>query len=521
MPQPVAFGKRALSDVVTPLSGMIAMQQAETFDVVIVGAGISGLSAAWHFQNERPGTTFVALDQEASFGGTWLTHAFPGIRSDSDLYTFGFRFKPWVGPPIATAAEIQAYLGEMIAENDLGSHLRFGHTIETASWSSETARWTVTARLASGEERVFSAKFLYMAQGYFKHRQGYMPEWPGMEAFKGPIVHTEEWDGSVDYAGKRVVLIGSGATAATVIPVLAETAAMVTMVQRSPTWFFAAPNVNETADMLRALDVDESWVHEITRRKINFDQDATVRRCAEEPDVVAAELTEGIRALLPEGFDMKHFTPSYRPWKQRLAFVPNGDMFAAISAGKADVVTGEIASFTETGLAMQDGSHVDADIVLAATGFHLCVMGDIGFSVDGKAIDWNDTVTWRGMMFTGVPNMVWVFGYLRASWTLRADMVSRFVCRLLDHMALRGAASVVPALRPEDADMPLSSWIDTDDFNANYILRDQHKLPRRGNRREWAHSQDYWREKDEFPLLDLDDSALAYAAERPEAIAAE
>ncbi len=493
----------------------------EHFDVVVVGAGISGLSAAWHFKNERPGTTYVVLDRELSFGGTWLTHQFPGIRSDSDLYTFGFRFKPWVGPPIATAGEIRAYLGEMIAENDLAPHLRFGHNIETAEWSSLTSTWTVTARLVSGEAKIFTANFLFMAQGYFKHRTGYMPEWPGMERFKKPIVHTEAWDESIDYSGKRVALIGSGATAATVIPVMAETAAQVTMVQRSPTYFFAAPNANETADMLRALDIDESWVHEITRRKINFDQDAMCRRCVEEPEVVKAELLELVKSLLPDGFDMKHFTPSYRPWKQRLAFVPNGDMFAAISAGKAGVVTGEIETFTETGLTMTDGTTVDADIVMAATGFHLCVMGDIAFTIDGRRLEWNDTVTWRGMMFTGVPNMVWVFGYLRSSWTLRSDMVSSFVCRLLDHMKARGAVAVVPALRPEDKDMPLSSWIDTDDFNANYILRDQHKLPKRGNKRDWQHTQDYWREKDEFPLLDLDDPSLVYSGSRNDAIAAE
>ncbi|NJC08889.1 flavin-containing monooxygenase [Polymorphobacter fuscus] len=494
---------------------------AEHFDVVVVGAGISGLSAAWHFKNERPGTRFVVLEREASFGGTWLTHKFPGIRSDSDLYTFGFRFKPWVGPPIATAEEIRAYLGEMIAENDLSQYLRFGHTIETAEWSSETSTWTVTARLDSGETRTFTANFLYMAQGYFKHRQGYMPEWPGMADFKGPIVHTEEWDGSIDYAGKRVALIGSGATAATVIPAMANTAEMVTMVQRSPTYFFPAANANETADMLRALKVDEEWVHEITRRKINFDQDTVCRRCVEEPEAVKAELLEAVRSLLPEGFDMKHFTPSYRPWRQRLAFVPNGDMFEAIRDGKAGVVTGEIARFTENGLAMTDGTTVEADIVLAATGFNLCVMGDIAFRIDGKPLDWNDTVTWRGMMFTGVPNMVWVFGYLRASWTLRADMVSRFVCRLLDHMADRGASAVVPALRPEDHNMPLSSWIDTDDFNANYILRGQDKLPKRGDKREWQHTQDYWREKDEFPALDLDDRALVYSGAQAGSIAAE
>ncbi|MFZ4690326.1 MAG: flavin-containing monooxygenase [Polymorphobacter sp.] len=490
------------------------MAAPEHFDVLIVGAGISGLSAAWHLKTERPGTSFAVLEREASFGGTWLTHKFPGIRSDSDLYTFGFRFKPWVGPPIATAAEIQAYLGEMIDENDLGGHLRFGITIETAEWSSAESLWTLTARRASGEALVFTASFLWMCQGYYKHRKGYLPEWPGMDQFKGPIVHTEEWDDSIDYAGKRVALIGSGATAATVIPAMAPTAAHLTMVQRSPTYFHAAPNANETADMLRQLDIDESWIHEITRRKINFDQDVITRRCVEEPDVVAAELLGVVQSLLPEGFDMKHFTPSYRPWKQRLAFVPNGDMFEPFRTGKASVVTGEIATFTETGLSMKDGTTVEADIVLAATGFDLCVMGDIAFRIDGRRLDWNDTVTWRGMMFTGVPNMVWVFGYLRSSWTLRADMISHFVCRLLGNMAARGASAVVPALRPEDADMPLSSWIDTEDFNANYILRGQDALPRRGNKREWQHTQDYWREKDEFPVLDLDDTALVYSGRR-------
>ncbi len=493
----------------------------EHLDVLIVGAGISGLSAAWHLKHRLPGTSFAALEREASYGGTWLTHKFPGIRSDSDLYTFGFRFKPWVGPPIATAAEIQAYLGEMIEENDLAGHLRYGHSIETASWSSETSTWTIRARLASGEAREFTCGFLWMAQGYYRHRQGYMPEWQGMDRFRGSIHHTEEWDDSIDYAGKRVALVGSGATAATAIPAMAKTAAKVTMVQRSPTYFYPASNANETADMLRQLDIDESWVHEIVRRKVNFDQDVICRRCVEEPEAVTAELLGAVQSLLPDGFDMKHFTPGYRPWRQRLAFVPDGDLFAAIREGKADVVTGEIETFTETGLQMKDGSTVEADMVVAATGFHLCVMGDIAFSIDGKALDWADTVTYRGMMFTGVPNLVWVFGYLRASWTLRADMISEFVCRLLPHMLARGAGSVRVALRDEDADMELSSWIDTEDFNANYILRGQHALPRRGNKRDWQHTQDYWREKDEFPVLDLDGAEFVYAGPQQSAIAAE
>ncbi|PZN92666.1 MAG: FAD-containing monooxygenase EthA [Alphaproteobacteria bacterium] len=491
------------------------------FDVLVVGAGISGLSAAWHLKHNLPDTSFAVLEREGSYGGTWLTHKFPGIRSDSDLYTFGFHFKPWVGPPIATADEIQAYLGEMIDENDLGPNIHYGHSIETASWSNETATWTLVARIASGETRTFTANFLWMCQGYYRHRQGFMPDWPGMDRFKGPILHTEEWDENTDYAGKRVILIGSGATAATVIPEMAKAAAHVTMVQRSPTYFFPASNANETADMLRQLAIDESWIHEIVRRKVNFDQDVTVRRCAEEPDVVAAELIGGVQALLPEGFDMKHFTPNYRPWRQRLAFVPDGDLFAAIRDGKAGAVTGEIETFTETGLSMKDGTTVDGDMIVAATGFNLCVLGDIRFSIDGEPLDFSKTVTYRGMMFTGVPNMVWVFGYLRASWTLRADMISHFVGRLLAHMKAKGATAVVPKLRPEDHNMPLSSWIDTDDFNANYILRGQGELPQRGNKREWQHSQDYWRERDEFPVIDLDGAEFAYSYNQARAIAAE
>ncbi len=495
--------------------------QTEHFDVIIVGAGISGLSAAWHLQTHLPGTSFLALEREESYGGTWHTHKFPGIRSDSDLYTFGFHFKPWIGPPIATAAEIQAYLGEMIAENDLARHIRYGHSIIAANWSSERALWTVTARLASGEERSFTAGFLHMCQGYYRHRKGYMPKWQGMDRFPGPIVHTEEWDESLDYAGKRVVVIGSGATAATVIPAMAPTAAKVTMVQRSPTYFFPAPNANELAETLKPLSLDPAVLHEIVRRKINYDQAELVRRCAEEPDAVKAELLAAVQALLPEGFDMAHFTPSYRPWRQRVAFVPDGDMFTAIREGKAGVATGEIETFTETGLTLKTGEMIDADIVVAATGFDLCMLGDIAFSVDGAAFDFPESVTYRGMMFTGLPNLIWVFGYLRTSWTMRADMISQFLCRLLAHMKAKGADAVTVALRPEDQDMTLSSWIDTEDFNANYILRSLDKLPRAGAKREWQHTQDYWREKDELPAVDLGGAEFVYTAARQTAIAAE
>jgi cation diffusion facilitator CzcD-associated flavoprotein CzcO len=483
-------------------------------DVLVVGAGISGLSAAWHLKQRLPHKRFVVLEREASFGGTWLTHKFPGIRSDSDLYTFGFGFKPWVGPPIATAAEIQAYLGEMIAENGLDAVIRYNHSIEMAEWDSATARWTLTACLPDGSRRRYRANFLWMAQGYYRHHQGYWPDYPGMDQFKGPILHTEEWDENTDYGGKRVVLIGSGATAATVVPAMAEKAAHITMIQRSPTYFMPGQNVNETAELLRPLGLDPAVVHDVVRRKILFDQDQIVAQCRAAPEAVAAELLAGVQALLPDGYDMRHFTPGYRPWRQRLAFVPDGDLFAGIRAGKADVVTGTIARFTPAGIEMQDGTQVPADMIVLATGFNLCVFGDIAFSIDGKPLNMGDTVTWRGMMFTGVPNLVWVFGYFRASWTLRSDMISEFTCRLLKHMDEKGVDRVDVRLPAELADAPRGLWVDPEDFNPGYLARDQHLLPKTAPGDEWRHTQDYWREKDEIPRVDLDGPAFAYARAR-------
>jgi cation diffusion facilitator CzcD-associated flavoprotein CzcO len=485
---------------------------AEHFDVLVVGAGISGVGAAWHLTHQLPGTSFVVLEALGSYGGTWLSHNFPGIRSDSDLYTFGYRFKPWVGPPIATAAEIQSYIGSVIDESDLGRHIRYGHRIDTASWDSKANRWTIEAvRTDTGEKRAFTANFLWMCQGYYRHRQGFMPDWPGMKDYKGTLGHAEEWPEDLDYAGKRVVVIGSGATAATIIPEMAKTAAHVTMLQRSPTYFIPGLNEDVLANQLRALQVDEAWIHEIVRKQRNFEQKELTRRCFEEPEVVREELLTAVRSLLPEGYDMKHFTPNYRPWRQRVAFVPDGDLFAGISAGKASVVTDEIDHFTDKGIALKSGESLEADIIVAATGFNLNVLGDIQFVIDGQPLDFSKTVTWRGMMFTGVPNMVWVFGYFRASWTLRADMVADFVCRLLPHMKKKGAHAVVPALRPEDHNMPLGPWIDEENMNSGYLARGMHLLPRAGDKPEWRHSQDYWTEKDMFPSIDLDDAALKYS----------
>lgn len=489
-----------------------ATASVEHFDVLIVGAGISGVGSAYHLTTQLPDTRYVVLEAQNDFGGTWLTHKYPGIRSDSDLHTFGYRFKPWTSAPIATAAEIRAYMGEVIAENGLARHIRYRHRIVSASWSSDDNVWRVEAvRTDTDEPLQFTAKFLWMCQGYYRHSEGYTPEWPGMDGYQGRIVHPQNWPDDLALKDRKVVVIGSGATAATLVPAIAESCGHVTMLQRSPTYFRTGRNAIELAETLRELQIDETWIHEIVRRKTLYDQHVFSRRAETDPEGVTRDLLAGVRAVLTPDFDIDtHFTPSYRPWRQRIAFVPDADLFQSFKSGKASVVTDEIATFNAAGLALKSGKQLDADVIITATGFHLSVLGDIAFTIDGKPLDFADTVTYRGMMFTGVPNLVWVFGYLRASWTLRADLVADFVVRLLAHMKKKGVAKVVPALRPEDAGMPLQPWIDPENFNPGYLMRDMHLMPKGGAKREWQHSQDYWTEKDEFPAIDLDDAALTY-----------
>jgi len=490
----------------------IQPQKTEAFDVVIVGAGISGIGGAYHLTKQCPGVRFVVLEALESFGGTWLTHRYPGIRSDSDLYTFGYRFKPWIGPPVATADEIRKYMGEVIVENDLAKHIRYSHKIQSASWSSADNLWTVDAiRTDTGERLRFTANFLWMCQGYYRHSQGYTPEWKDMELFKGQIVHPQTWPKDLDYRDKNVLVIGSGATTATVVPAIAAETRHTTVLQRSPTYFYPAPNKNEVADMLRELAIDETWIHEIVRRKILHDQELLTRLCIEQGDLAREQLLAGVRGYLPEETVKEHFTPKYRPWQQRLAYVPDGDLFKGILSGKASMVTDEIDRFTEKGVLLKSGRELQADIIVTATGFNISVLGDIAFRIDGKRLDLHDTVTYRGMMFTGVPNLLWVFGYFRASWTLRADLLSDFVCRLLNHMKAKGAKRVSVALRPEDRDMPLLPWIDPNNFNPGYLTRALHLLPKRGDKPEWQHTQDYWAEKTAIPAIDLDAKEFVYA----------
>lgn len=490
-----------------------AADGVEHVDVLVVGAGISGVGAAYHLQRQTPWANFAVLEAHESYGGTWWLHRYPGARSDSDLYTFGYRFKPWTNAPIASRAEILKYMGEVIEENGLDRHIRYSHKITRASWSEAAKTWTVEG--VQGPDQApfrIACGFLWMCQGYYRHAQGYTPDWPGFADYKGVVVHPQTWPEDLDYKGKRVVLIGSGATAATVVPAIAEEAAHVTVLQRSPTYFFPGRNVDELADTLRQLEVDETWVHEIVRRKRLYDQKMLTERCLAEPDAVAAELLGGVQAFLGDKFDARHFTPRYRPWQQRLAFVPEGDLFQRIAAGQATMVTDHIERFTETGIVLQSGETLEADIVITATGFDLSPTGDIAFEVDGRPYDFAESVTYRGMMFTGAPNLVWVFGYFRASWTLRVDLVADFVCRLLAHMRETGAAKVEVALRPEDAGMAIGPWIDPEDMSSTYLQRGVHLLPKAGDKPEWRHNQDYWREKDELPAIDLTDPVFRYDA---------
>ena len=487
-------------------------ESATHVDVLIVGAGISGVGSAYHLQDQSPNKSYLILEMKDTFGGTWETHKYPGVRSDSDLYTFGYRFKPWVGAPIASAEEILKYMGEVIEENGIDQHIRYGHRIDRCRWSSDDNLWTVEAtRLADGAELAFTCNFLWMCQGYYDHENPYVPDWPGMDQYQGQFIHAQLWDPEIDYTGKKVLVIGSGATAATVIPAFAEKAEHVTMLQRSPTYFFCSENKNELADRLREIGIDEPTIHRVVRAQIMYDQDVLTKRCQTEPDAVFEELKELVRMYAGQDFEFEpHFTPKYRVWQQRLAFCPEGDVFKAAVDGKLTVVTDTLDTFTEKGVRTSSGEEIEADIIVACTGFHLSVMGNIPFEVDGEAVDWHETVNYRGMMFTGVPNLAWVFGYFRASWTLRVDMLGDFICGLLNHMDELGAKRVDVAFREQDKDMEILPWIEEDNFNPNYLMRDIDKLPQRGNKAEWRHNQDYWSERDEIPAIDLDGEEFVY-----------
>ncbi len=481
-------------------------------DVLIVGAGVSGIGAAHHLREQFPDRSFVILDAQDNRGGTWWTHQYPGVRSDSDLFTYGYRFKPWRGPAIAAGEEILKYLDEVIDEDDLQQHIRYEHRVSAASWSSEDRRWTVeVTRGDTGQHVRFTTDFLWMCQGYYNHAKPYRPEFPGLDRFQGTVLHPQAWPEDLDLAGKRVVVIGSGATAATVVPAIADEAAHVTMLQRSPSYWFAPPITHELAVQLRALDIPEDWTHEIMRRQYMSQFHWLARTSLEAPDELHTFLIESLRPQLPEGFDMEtHFTPRYRPWQQRLAIVPDGDLFAAVREGKASIVTDTIETFTEHGIKVSSGEEIPADVVVTATGFNLSVFGDVAFTVDDEPVDFTERFTWRGMMISGVPNMAYMFGYFRHSWTLRVDLVADVVGRVFETMREKDATVVTPTLRPTETDMPRRPWSDPENFNSGYVMRSQHILFKQGDHEPWTHMMEHEQEREVLPKVDLDDGTLVY-----------
>ena len=490
----------------------------EHFDVLVIGAGIAGIGAARGLQQECPNKSYVVLDAMENFGGTWHCHTYPGIRSDSDLYTFGYRFKPWIGNPIASREAILCYLGEVIEEHDLGQNFRYGHRVQSAEWDSKSNLWTLLVDTGKQVQH-FTGNFLWMCPGYYRHAKGYQPDWPDFDKFEGTVVHPQTWPEDLDYKDKRVIVIGSGATAATLVPALAGDCKSLTMLQRSPTYFVPAENRNRLANMLREIEIDEHTIHEIVRRKYVYDQGRFLQKTLTHPDEAKEDLLAPLREYLTQKQIDEHFTPKYRPWHQRIAVVPDGDLLKAIRDGEAEIVTDHIDRFDETGIHLKSGRHLEADIVVTATGFSINVMGDIEVSVDGEAVDFADVVTYRGFMYTGVPNMAAMFiSYLRAaSYTLKVDLVVDVVTNLLNHMEKTGASKIEVALRPEDQGMELEPLINPKIFNPGLLQRHLHELPKCGDKEEWQLSQDYWTEKDVLPTLDFESPEFVYEKQTEDA----
>ncbi len=488
----------------------------EHVDVLVVGAGIAGINAAYHLLHDRPDDSFLVIDALDSHGGTWWTHTFPGVRSDTEVFTLGYEWKPWTGAPYASGAEIHAYLGEAIEEQGIRPYLRLGHRLEAADWSSETKRWTLTITRSgqAGAETVqLTTSFLWMCHGYYRHDEGFRPEWPGMDEFAGRWIHPQHWPDDPELEDQQVVVIGSGATMATLVPTIAERCGHVTVVQRSPTYYFQSPNADELADQLRSLDTPPEWIHEIVRRKAVAEMAAITSMAKSFPEATREGLVGLVAAQLPEGYDVeRHFVPHHQPYEQRICRILDGDLFAAISRGDVTMVTDTIETFTPTGLRTTAGTEVEADVVITATGFDLTVMGDADFTVDGVPVDFSQAVTYRGMLFTDVPNLAWTFGALRLSWTMRVELVSSYLCRLLAEMERTGASTVVPRLRPEDAEMTLTPYVDPGQFNPGYLQRSVDRVPRSGSTAEWQLSLDFWEEREVLPALGFDDGCLVFAS---------
>ena len=465
--------------------------RTEHVDVLIVGAGISGIGAAYYLQTRQPGKSYTILEARDATGGTWDLFRYPGIRSDSDLHTFGYEFKPWEDEDaIASADKILAYLRETISENGIEANIRFHHKVLGAAWSSDDARWRVDVeRVDTGERLTITANWLFCAGGYYRYDEGFTPHFEGTERFRGQIVHPQQWPEDLDYRGKKVVVIGSGATAVTLIPAMADDAAHVTMLQRSPTYIMPVPSKDAIANALQKV-LGKERGYAITRRK-NIAQQRTIYRLCQRYPRAARRLIRYINAKqLPDGYPVdKHFKPSYDPWDQRLCAVPNADLFKAIRNGKASVVTDRIITFTERGILLESGDELEADIIVTATGLKLQALGGMNLTVDGEPVNLPDTVAFKGIMLSGVPNFAFAVGYTNSSWTLKVGLVCEHFCRLLAHMDAHGYDICVPEL--SDPDMPTRPLLD---FSAGYVQRAVHEWPRQGADGPWQVVMDYQRD---------------------------
>ncbi|MGN6620403.1 MAG: flavin-containing monooxygenase [Sphingomonas sp.] len=462
----------------------------EHVDVIVVGAGISGIGAGYHLQANCPDRSYLILEGRAALGGTWDLFRYPGIRSDSDMYTLGYAFKPWTeAKAIADGPAILSYLNETAAEHGIDKHIRFRHHVKQAAWSTERAAWIVTATGPEGDEVQFSCNFLFMCSGYYNYARGHSPDFAGSADFGGQIVHPQHWPEDLDYAGKRVVVIGSGATAVTIVPEMAKTAASVTMLQRSPTYVVSRPAEDRFANWLRAK-LPGKLAYDIVRWRNVLLGMFFFNRARKRPERMKERLIGMVREELGPDYDVEtHFTPRYNPWDQRLCLVPDGDLFAALREGRASVVTGKIDRFVPEGIRLESGNTLPADIIVTATGLELQLLSDVAFSVDGAPVDLSKCLNYKGMMYSDVPNLASSFGYTNASWTLKADLTCMYVCRLLNTMKRRGLRQATPRIGDDTIEeVPFL------DFSSGYVQRAIDKFPKQGSKKPWKLNQNYARD---------------------------
>jgi monooxygenase len=463
----------------------------EHLDVIIIGAGLSGVGTACHLQARSPQKTYAILEARDAIGGTWDLFRYPGIRSDSDMFTLGYNFRPWPdGKAIADGPAIRSYVRETASDHGVDRRVRFHHRAVRAEWSSGEARWTVTVeRTDTGDTVELTCGFLFGATGYYRYDEGYLPHFEGTERFRGEIVHPQHWPDELDYAGKRVVVIGSGATAVTLVPAMAERAAHVTMLQRSPSYVVTLPAIDPIADVLtRRLPPKVAYA--LVRWKNVLLTMGTFNLSRRAPGFMRKVIRRGVRRHLPDGYDVDtHFNPRYNPWDQRLCLVPDSDLFEVISRGDATIVTDGIETFTETGLRLTSGAELEADLIVTATGLNLLLLGGLEIVVDGDEVDFSKKVAYKGMMLCGVPNLAIALGYTNASWTLKGDLVAEYVCRLLNHMDEHGYAVATP--KDPDPSLPTEPFID---FNSGYVLRSIAELPKQGATAPWRLHQNYFRD---------------------------